>query len=77
MGKALAIVSLVTGILSLITGPLGIVLGGVALACGIPAMRRPDGGRGLAIAGVVTGGVGLLVGLGIVLLAYAGVLTPA
>ncbi len=64
--SGMAIASLVCGILGLVTfcviapSALAVVLGGVSL----PTVRRGEArGRGLAIAGIVLGSVGLIVGV--------------
>lgn len=68
-GQGLAVASLVVGIISLpavLTAIGGVVLGAVALGLGIAALRRSRRsgapGRGLAVAGIVTGAAGLLLG---------------
>jgi hypothetical protein len=63
----LAIASLVLGILSL-TG-MGPLTGIPAIITGWLALKKP-GGRGMAIAGIVTGGVSILIGLLILLLIF-------
>jgi len=75
--KGLAITALVLGILSLpaiLTVFGGILLGLVAIILGIVAIRGAgkgkNGGKGLAIAGLVTGAIGLLVSAAI--LAFVG-----
>ncbi|MCI0702099.1 MAG: DUF1559 domain-containing protein [Planctomycetia bacterium] len=55
--NGLASTALVLGLISLCMGPL---LGVPALICGVIALSRP-GGRGGAVAGVITGGIGTLV----------------
>jgi hypothetical protein len=68
--KGLALGSLICGILSFtICGSLGILLGPVAIVLGFLGKKRADeqpaeyGGRGLALAGMITGVLGLLVGI--------------
>lgn len=65
--NGLAITALVLGVLAVITfwlPPLALVLGIVAVVLGFLGMRKADevGGRGLAIGGLVTGAIGLLIG---------------
>lgn len=76
MGKRKAIWSLVWGILSVVIWPLSIIFGPIALAMGIDVLRKKEHGRGMAIAGIITGSVGLLIVVVFVLLAYFGVLGP-
>ncbi len=68
-GKGMALASLVIGIISLpaiLTVVGGVVLGAVAIGLGVAAVRRSNRrgtpGRGLAVAGIVTGSAGLLLG---------------
>lgn len=60
--KVLAIVSLICGIVSLlcccITG-LAFVCAAAAIVCGIISIKKSDSYKGMAIAGIVCGGVGL------------------
>ena len=62
--NAMAITSLVLGILAFICGWffMGVVFGIAAVIFGIIGLKKP-GGKGLSIAGIVTGGLGLLSGL--------------
>lgn len=53
--STLSIVSLVLGVVSL-TGP-GILLGVPAIITGAIALKKKQGGRGLSIAGIVTGAI--------------------
>lgn len=76
MGKRKAGWSLVWGILSVVIWPLSIIFGPIALAMGIDVLRKKENGRGMAIAGIVTGSVGLLIVIIFVLLAYFGVIGP-
>ncbi|HJQ93361.1 MAG TPA: DUF4190 domain-containing protein, partial [Candidatus Thermoplasmatota archaeon] len=77
-GKAVA--ALVLGIAAILVFPVAIVLGPLALVFGVKAMRdlkrSPPGtpGQGMAIAGVVMGGIAILVGLTVVLAAVVFVL---
>lgn len=68
--SGLAVASLVVGIASLLLSPLGLVAVPLGVV-GLRATRRPAvRGRGLAIAGLVTGGLGvaiLVVGIGAML----------
>jgi Na+/proline symporter len=59
--SSLAIVSMVLGIISL-TGP-GLLLGIPAIVTGIVALKKKLAGRGLAIAGLVTGIVSTVLSL--------------
>jgi len=69
--QGLAVASMVCGILSLIGCPVcfwpfgvvGILLGTVAATMGIVSLLKKRGGRGMAIAGSITGGVGALISL--------------
>lgn len=54
--------SLVAGIGSVVLCVLGVILGPLAIILGVVARRR-EAGRGMALAGIVTGAVGLLFGL--------------
>jgi hypothetical protein len=76
MNKRKAIWSLVWGILSVVIWPLSIIFGPIALAMGIDVLRKKKDGRGMAIAGIVTGSVGLLILVVFVLLAYFGAIGP-
>lgn len=76
--QTLAIVSLVVGILSLfccwwfIPGIAALVLGFMAKS---KADQNPNeyGGRGLALGGIITGGISVLLGIGIVILYFLGI----
>lgn len=57
----LAVAAMVCGAVSL-TGP-GLLLGIPALVLGVIALKRGDSGRGLSIAGIVTGAVSTLLSL--------------
>lgn len=73
---ALAIVSLVTGIIGVVSGGTLIIPQLVAIICGHLALRREPHMRGIAIAGLVTGYLGLLfivLMLAFLLIAFAGV----
>ncbi|MDQ3711162.1 MAG: DUF4190 domain-containing protein [Acidobacteriota bacterium] len=75
--QTLAIVSLVCGILSMvccfsvITGPAGLITGFMAKN---KADQDPAqfGGRGLALAGMITGGIGTIIGILVVILQILG-----
>ena len=74
---ALAIVSLVCGIVSLLCccciPYIGILFSIAAVVCGIISLNKNLGGRGMAIAGIACGGVGLvLIIITIILGAVAG-----
>lgn len=60
--NGLAIAALVTGIIAVVTGwtPFwGLIIGAAAIILGAIGLRKP-GGRGMSIAGIVTGGIGAL-----------------
>lgn len=65
--KGLAIAAMVCGILSLVcccTVYLGFMLAIVAVVLGIISMSKKDlGGKGMALAGIITGACGLLIGI--------------
>ncbi len=75
--QTLAIVSLVCGVLSIIccfsfvTGPAGLITGFMAKN---KADQDPAqfGGRGLALAGMITGGIGTLIGILVIILQILG-----
>jgi hypothetical protein len=77
-GKATA--ALVLGIATFVVFPLAILLGPIALVLGIQALRQVKGsppgtpGQGMAIAGIVLGGIGIAVGLTVVMAAVVFVL---
>lgn len=63
--NGLAIAALVVGIVAFISGwaPIwGLLAGGAAVVLGILGLKKP-GGKGMAIAGIITGGLGALWGL--------------
>ncbi|MCR4657218.1 MAG: DUF4190 domain-containing protein, partial [Lachnospiraceae bacterium] len=71
-GSGMAIASMVCGILSLICccgGWLGLLLAAVALVLGIISLKNNYGGREMAIAGIVTGGCGIVLSLVILIFA--------
>ena len=66
--KALAIVSLILGIVSLVCccwafGIVGVLLSGGAVVCGIIALVKKLGGKGMAVAGLICGGIALLLAI--------------
>lgn len=64
-GTGFAVTSLVTGIVSLVLffiPVFGFMLGAVAVVFGSISMRHPEG-RGMAIAGLVTGSVTVLISM--------------
>jgi hypothetical protein len=69
--KALA--ALIVGIAAVVVAPLGLLLGPAALVLGVQALRRikrlppGTGGQGMAIAGIVLGGVGIMLGITVLL----------
>jgi len=72
--QVLAIGALVCGILSCtVLCCMGIFLGPVAFVLGFMAKKKADenpaeyGGRGLAVAGMITGGIGALFGIGFII----------
>ncbi len=69
--KVFAIISLVCGILAVLCmccGWLGIILGVAAVVLGILSINKQENAKGMAIAGIVCGGIGLLIAI-IVLIA--------
>jgi hypothetical protein len=63
--NGLAIAALIVGIIAVITGWIpfwGVLVGGAAVVLGILGLRKING-KGMAIAGLVTGGLGALWGL--------------
>jgi hypothetical protein len=79
--NVMAILALIFGIASIpllccSVGVLGFVLGGAGIALGIMGMRKAEtglGGRGMALAGAICGGVGAALGLLVFVLWLAGV----
>lgn len=75
-----ATLALIFGIAAFVLFPFAILLGPVALVLGIQALRQikrmPPGtpGQGLAITGIVLGGIGIMVGITVVLAAVVFVL---
>lgn len=67
-GTVLSIISMILGIVSVVCcccGGLNGMLGAAAIVCGIIALVKGSGNRGMAIAGIITGALGALMGLGI------------
>lgn len=63
LGKGMAIAAMVCGIIALVffwSGWFALICAIVALVLGIIALAKKADGKGMAIAGVVTGGCGLL-----------------
>lgn len=76
-GKAIA--ALVLGICSIVLYPLAIILAPIAIVLGVKGLREARGppprpGKGMAIAGITTGGVGAVVGVTVVLAAVVFIL---
>lgn len=68
-GVAYGVTSLVTGIVAFLAGFIpwfSIPLGTVAIVFGALGLKKPSS-KGMSIAGLVTGGIGALVGLAIAL----------
>jgi hypothetical protein len=78
--QTLATISLVLGILGILTICCygGLTLGAAAVITGVIAMNQEKNdptkyaGRGLAIGGIITGGIGFVIGIGIIILAIIG-----
>ena len=74
--KVFAIISLVCGILAILCmccGWFGIILGVAAVVLGILSIKKEEDAKGMAIAGIVCGGIGLIVA--IIVLVTAGALS--
>ena len=72
--KVFGIISLVCGILSLLcccTGWIGLVLSIAAIVLGILSINKQEDARGMAIAGIVCGGVGVILALIMVIMGAA------
>lgn len=71
--KTMAIIALVSGILSclccfpFITGPLGLILGFIAKGK-VDENPAEYGGRSFALAGMITGGIGTVIGVAVIIL---------
>lgn len=77
--KAMAIISMICGILSLLCccyGVVAVVLGGAAIALAIISLVTKKGGKGMAITGIICGGIGFLGGL-IFLISFWGIYSDA
>ena len=67
--NGLAVASMVTGIISVIfcfIAGLGLIIGSTALIMGIFGLKKANG-KGMAVAGITTGGIALLVNLIIII----------
>lgn len=76
-GGGLAIAALVVGIVAFISGWVpfwGLVVGIAAVVLGILGIKKPSDKKGLAIAGLVTGGLGALTGVIVTGLAIVGMI---
>lgn len=65
--NGLAVASFVVGLVALSSGWIpfwGLIVGAAAIVLGVLALKKPEG-KGLSIAGIVTGGLGALTGLAI------------
>lgn len=65
-GSGFAIASMVLGILSLVGAccyGLGVILAIIGLILGIISLKQQRPGKGMAIAGVITSGLGILCGI--------------
>ena len=72
--KAFAIVALVCGILSLLCsccGWFGIILSIAAIVFGILSINKEEDAKGMAIAGIVCGAIGLLIAIVVVIMGAA------
>ena len=58
-GSGMAVAALVLGIFAIVIPVLGIVTGAIAIALGSASLRRPKG-KGMAVAGIITGSIGAL-----------------
>ena len=72
--STLAIVSLVLGIVALLLSCccsyLSIPLGIAAVVCGAISIKNKEGGKGMAIAGMITGGVGFFFAVLLVVMTF-------
>lgn len=62
-GNGLAVASLVTGIVAFVFGWVfffGFLVGATAIVLGIIALKKSAAGKGMSIAGIITGGLGAL-----------------
>ena len=72
--KVFGIISLVCGILAVLCsccGWFGIVLAVAAIVLGILSINKGEDAKGMAIAGIVCGGVGLLIGIIVIIMGAA------
>ena len=72
--KVFGIISLVCGILALLCsccGWVGIVFAVAAIVLGIISINKQEDAKGMAIAGIVCGGIGLIIGIVIVIMGAA------
>ena len=72
--KVFGIISLVCGILALLCsccGWFGIVLAVAAIVLGILSINKGENAKGMAIAGIVCGGIGLLIGIVVLIMGAA------
>ncbi|MBR2530716.1 MAG: DUF4190 domain-containing protein [Lachnospiraceae bacterium] len=70
-----AIISLVTGILSILcccSQWICVILAVSAIVLGILSMNKEESGRGMAIAGIICGGVGLVLGIIVIIIGAVG-----
>lgn len=70
-----AIISLVTGILSILcccSRWMCIIFAVAAIVLGILSMNKEEEGRGMAIAGIICGAVGLVLGIIVIIIAAVG-----
>lgn len=70
--KILGIISLVTGILGLLcccSGWFGIILSIAGVVCGIISIKKGESAKGMAIAGIACGGIGIILSLAMLLIA--------
>jgi hypothetical protein len=80
LDQTLAVISLILGIFALLVGCFfgGIPLGSLAVILGVMALNNEKnnparyGGKGMAIAGIITGVIGFFISLLIILAAFAG-----
>ena len=72
--KVFAIISLVCGIVSLLCsccGWLSIILGVAAVVLGILSINKQENAKGMAIAGIICGGVGIVIAIVIIIMGAA------
>lgn len=70
-----AIISLVAGILSILcccSQWICVILAVTAIVLGILSMNKEESGRGMAIAGIICGGVGLVLGIIVIIVGAIG-----